>query len=71
LWLGFGYSGGWLHLKVALVLLLLAYHLWTWKAMLDFKRDRNVHSHVFYRWMNEAPVPLLVAVVILVVVKPF
>jgi putative membrane protein len=70
LWLGYGFDGGWLHLKVALVVLLLAYHVWTWRAMLDFKHDRNTRSHVFYRWMNEAPVLILIAVVILVVVKP-
>ncbi len=70
LWFGYGFSGGWLHLKVALVVLLLAYHGWTWKAMVDFKHDRNTRSHVFYRWMNEAPVLILIAVVILVVVKP-
>ena len=70
LWLGYGYSGAWLHLKLALVVLLIAYHVWTWKAMVDFKHDRNTRSHVFYRWMNEAPVLILIAVVILVVVKP-
>jgi len=71
LWLGYGYSGGWLHLKLALVVTLLGYHVWTWKAMMDFRRDRNPHSHVFYRWMNEAPVLILIAAVILAVVKPF
>lgn len=71
LWLGYGYSGGWLHLKVSLVVALLGYHVWTWKAMMDFRRDHNRHSHVFYRWMNEAPVLVLIAVVILAVVKPF
>ena len=70
LWFGYGYSGGWLHLKVALVVLLIGYHLWTGRAMLDFKHDRNTRSHIFYRWMNEAPVLILIAVVILVVVKP-
>lgn len=71
LWLGYGYSGGWLHLKLALVVALLGYHVWTWKAMRDFRHDRNRHGHVFYRWMNEAPVLILIAVVILAVVKPF
>jgi putative membrane protein len=70
LWFGYGYSGGWLHLKVALVVLLIGYHVWTGRAMLDFKHDRNTRSHIFYRWMNEAPVLILIAVVILVVVKP-
>lgn len=70
LWFGYGYSGGWLHLKVALVVLLIGYHFWAGRAMLDFKHDRNTRSHIFYRWMNEAPVLILIAVVILVVVKP-
>ncbi len=71
LWLGYGFSGGWLHAKLALVALLIVYHVWCGKFLLDFKHDRNRHSHTFYRWFNEAPTVLLVAVVILVVVKPF
>ena len=39
--------------------------------MLDFKHDRNRYGHVFYRWLNEFPTVLLLAIVILVVVKPF
>jgi len=70
LWFGYGFGGGWLHAKVALVLLLVIYHWWCWKAMLDFRHDRNRHAHVFYRWMNEAPTLVLIAAVILVVVKP-
>ena len=71
LWLGYGISGGWLHAKLALVALLIAYHVYCGKLMLDFKHDRNRHGHVFYRWLNEAPVVILIAIVILVVVKPF
>ena len=71
MWLAYGYSGGWLHAKVALVVLLVAYHFWMRKYLGDFARDANVHTHVFYRWVNEAPTLLLVAIVILVVVKPF
>lgn len=71
LWLGFGFSGGWLHVKLALVALLVAYHLYCGKIVADFRHDRNRRSHVFYRWMNELPVLILFAVVILVVVKPF
>jgi putative membrane protein len=70
LWLGFGISGGWLHAKLALVLLLLAYHLYCGRLLADFKHDRNRHGHVYYRWFNEIPVLILIAVVILVVVKP-
>lgn len=71
LWLGYGFSGGWLHAKLALVTVLLAYHAYCGKLLADFKHDRNRHGHVFYRWLNEMPVLILFAVVILVVVKPF
>jgi len=71
LWLGFGIRGGWLYAKLVLVLLLLAYHFWMARLMRDFARDANRRSHVYYRWVNELPTLLLVAIVILVVVKPF
>lgn len=71
LWLGYGFAGGWLHTKAALVAVLVIYHVYCGKLMLDFKHDRNRHSHVFYRWLNEFPTILLVAIILLVVVKPF
>ena len=71
LWLGYGFSGGWLHAKLALVVVLIGYHLWCGKLVKDFKYDRNERGHVFYRWFNEFPVLLLIAIVILVIVKPF
>ena len=72
LWLGYGFRGGWLHAKLALVLLLVAHHFYLGQLIRDFKADRNKHSHVFYRWLNEIPVlPALIGIVILVVVKPF
>jgi putative membrane protein len=71
LWLGYGFSGGWLHAKLALVAVLVAYHLWCGKLLVDFRHDRNAKSHVWFRWFNEFPVLILFAVVILVVVKPF
>ena len=71
LWLGYGISGGWLHGKLALVTVLIAYHAYCGKLLSDFKHDRNRHGHVFYRWLNEVPVLMLAAVVFLVVVKPF
>jgi putative membrane protein len=71
LWLGFGISGGWLHAKLALVTLLILYHIYCGKLVLDFKHGRNRRSHVFYRWFNEFPVLILIGAVILVVVKPF
>ena len=71
LWLVYGITGGWLHAKLLLVAGLIAYHAYCGKLMRDFKFGKNTHSHVWYRWFNEAPVLILVAVVILVVVKPF
>jgi putative membrane protein len=71
LWLGYGFGGGWLHAKLALVALLVVYHAYCGKLLIDFKHGRNTHGHVFYRWLNEMPVLVLLAVVILVVVKPF
>lgn len=71
LWVGFDFSGGWLHAKVFLVALLAGYHLYCGHLMREFADNSNRHSHVFYRWFNEIPVLLLIAVVVLVVVKPF
>ena len=48
-----------------------SYGLYCGKLLADFKHDRNRHGHVFYRWLNEMPVLILFAMVILVVVKPF
>ena len=68
--LRYGFDGTWLHIKLALVLVLIAYHIYCGKLLLDFKHDRNKHGHVFYRWLNEFPVLILIAAVILAVVKP-
>ncbi len=61
----------WLHAKLLLVVLLFAYHGYCGKLLKQFAEDKNQRSHVFYRWLNELPVFILIAVVILVVVKPF
>ena len=71
LWLGFGFRGGWIHAKVFLVVLLVAYHFWLRKLLGDFARDANTRTDRFYRIVNEVPTVLLVMIVILVVVKPF
>jgi len=71
LWLGYGISGSWwLHAKLFLVAILVAYHYYCGRLLTDFKLDRNRHGHIYYRWFNEVPVIILIAVVILVVVKP-
>lgn len=60
----------WLQTKLWLVVVLVAYHIYCGKLLKDFKFDRNQKSHVYYRWFNEFPVLLLIAIVILVFVKP-
>ena len=71
LWLGwFPQAGGWLQAKLALVAVLVAYHLWCGKLMHDFRNERNARSHVWFRWFNEFPVLILFAVVLLAVFKP-
>jgi putative membrane protein len=72
LWLGwFRNASGWLHVKIALVALLVAYHLWCLRLLRAFAADRNTKSHLWYRWFNEVPVLILIATVLLVVLKPF
>ena len=72
LWLGwFRGASGWFHAKVALVALLVGYHLWCWRLMQAFAAERNRRSHLWYRWFNEVPTVVLFATVILVVLKPF
>jgi putative membrane protein len=71
LWLAwFPGAGGWLHAKLALVGTLVAYHVWCGKLMLDLRHERNIRSHVWYRWFNEFPVLILIGVVLLAVFKP-
>ncbi len=69
-WALYGHSG-WLHAKLALLLLTALYHGYCGVWLANFKHDRNTHSHVYFRWMNEVPVLFLVGIVILAVVKPF
>ncbi len=66
------YTGSvWLYVKLTLILVLVVYHLYCGKLLMDFKYDRNRHGHVFYRWLNEFPVLILSAIIILAVVRPF
>jgi len=66
------YSGQmWLIIKYGLILLLIVYHIYCWFLLQDFKNDRNHHTHVWYRWFNEIPVLILIAIIILAVVRPF
>ena len=75
LWLGYGIGqgpgNGWLHAKLAVVVLVLGYHHACGVVLKKFVRGENRRSHVWYRWFNELPVLLLLAAVVLAVVKPF
>ncbi|MBP0600683.1 CopD family protein [Herbaspirillum sp. LeCh32-8] len=64
-------GNGWLHAKLFLVLLVIGYHHACGSLLKKFALGKNARSHVWYRWFNEVPVLLLLAIVILVVVKPF
>ena len=68
---GQGPGNGWLHTKLALVVLLIGYHHACGRLLRKFEDGRNVRSHRWYRWFNEVPTVLMFAIVILVVVKPF
>ena len=61
----------WMHAKLTLVAVLIGYHFYCGHLLKVFRDDKNQRSHVFYRWFNEIPVFLLIAIVILVVVRPF
>ncbi len=75
MWLGYGIGrgpgNGWLHAKLFLVLMLIGYHHGCGVLLKKFEAGRNSRSHVWFRWFNEIPVLILLAIVILVVVKPF
>jgi putative membrane protein len=62
---------GWLHAKLTLVVGLLAYHFWCYRLLIAFREDRNSHTAGWYRAFNEVPTVFLIAIVVLVVVKPF
>ncbi len=64
-------SMGWMHAKLFLVVLLLGYHHACGRLLKRFAADDNRHSHKWYRWFNEAPVLVLVGIVLLVILKPF
>jgi putative membrane protein len=64
-------SQHWFRAKITLVIALLVYHHFCLFYLRRFQQDRNTRSHLFYRWFNEAPVLLLIGIIVLVVVKPF
>lgn len=71
LWFGYGFSGGWLHVKTVLVALLIGYNFYCGRLLSAFAAGRNSKSHIWFRYFNEIPVLLLIAVVLLVLFKPW
>ena len=73
LWLayGIGRGSGWMHAKLAVVVLTVGYHHVCARMLRRFEADQEQRGHVWFRWFNEAPVLMMVAAVVLVVVKPF
>ena len=70
--IGWGRGNGWMHAKLFVVALVIGYHHACARILKKFQAGQEPRrSHVWYRWFNEAPVLLLLAAVILVVVKPF
>jgi len=63
-------SLGWMHVKLALVGGLVAYHLWCWRLVGVFARGANTRTSRWYRLFNEVPAVFLILIVVLVVVKP-
>jgi protoporphyrinogen IX oxidase len=70
-WSAHLFASGWLHGKLALVILLSGVHGFFSRCVKDFAADRNTRSQKFYRIINEVPTILMIGIVILVVVKPF
>ncbi|MGK0247444.1 MAG: putative membrane protein [Oleispira sp.] len=68
---GYYLSQGWMQAKLALVAFLVGYHFMCGSLLKKFAQDINDKGHVFYRWFNEIPVLFLIAIIILVVVRPF
>lgn len=64
-------KAGWMHVKLTLVVLLWVYHLGCGHFLKQFSQDKNGRDAKFYRYYNEAPTLLLIAIVIMVVVRPF
>lgn len=70
-WDGFGFSGGWLHTKIAAVAAMTGVHVYFGRAMRAFGRDERPMTERGWRFLNEAPALLMIAIVLLVIVKPF
>jgi len=67
----FWLSQGWMHAKLLLVVLLVAYHHVCLIYLKQLRDGRCTKSHVFFRWFNELPVITLLIIIFLAVLKPF
>ena len=65
------FQAAWFHAKLTLVVLLILYHFWCKKIHQNFKNNSETHSHRWFRWFNEMPVFVLLAILYLVLAKPF
>lgn len=66
-----GSGMGWLHAKLLFVAFIMVFHYSCFRVHRQFEQKQNTKSHIFFRWYNEIPLPLLLAVVALVMIKPF
>jgi putative membrane protein len=73
LWLGYGIGrgSGWMHAKLTLVVLVIVYHATCARILRQLRAGASTRSHVWFRWFNEVPILMMIAIVLLVVVKPF
>ena len=60
----------WMVLKIVFVIILTLYHFYLGNILIQFKMDQNIHTHKFYRIINEIPTLLLILIVFVVVFKP-
>ncbi len=61
----------WLGIKLFVIALLAAFHIWCLSLLRAFDNDANTHSHVWYRWFNEIPTVALIVIIWLAVLRPF
>ena len=66
----FYFKQGWFHMKLGLVVVLIIYHLWCKRIHKNFKSGTEQHSHTWFRWFNELPVFVLLAILYLVIARP-
>ena len=67
----YGFAGGWIHVKLLFVVLLMVYHFWARNRVKEMQAGHLNNSGVYYRWANEIPLVLLIVILVMVVVKPF